>query len=56
MDVAKPKLTQCLAGAALPSRAGELHLFLSADVGHRRGLAVYTEERTLGAGIRISFF
>ncbi len=45
-----------LTGVFIPSKAGDLALFLSADVGHRKGLAVFTEERTLGFGARFSFF
>ena len=45
-----------LTGIMVPSKAGDIQVFLSADVGHRKGLAVYTEERTIGGGIRFSFF
>lgn len=49
-------LVRGLAGAILPSRFGEMYIYLSADVGHRKGLAVYTEEATLGLGIRVAFY
>jgi hypothetical protein len=49
-------LVRNLTGIMVPSRAGDIQLFLSADVGHRKGLAVFTEERTIGGGIRFTFF
>ncbi len=47
-------LARALAGVVLPSARGDLYVYLSADVGHREGLAVFTEERTLGAGVRLA--
>ena len=44
-----------LAGAIVPSAHGDLYLFVSADVGHRKGLAVLTEEASLGFGVRFAF-
>lgn len=41
-------------GMALPSSVGDILVYFSGDVGHRKGLAVYTEERTLGFGIRLA--
>jgi hypothetical protein len=49
-------LVRSLAGVVLPSSSGDLYVFLSADVGHRKGLAVLTEERTLGFGLRFAFW
>jgi len=49
-------LVRGMAGAIVPSGRGDLYLYLSADVGHRKGLAAYTEERTLGGGVRIAFW
>jgi hypothetical protein len=43
-------------GVVIASRAGEIHLYLSADIGHRKGLAVFTEERTIGFGMRFAFY
>jgi hypothetical protein len=43
-------------GLIVPSAYGDLYVFLSADVGHRKGLAVYTEETTLGGGVQVAFF
>ena len=50
------RLLRGLLGVILPSRAGDIYLFLSADVGNRKGLAVTTEERTLGLGVRFAFY
>src|SRR5439155_10422904 len=47
-------LVRGLLGVALPSGIGDVQLYLSGDSGHRKGLLVYTEERTLGAGIRLA--
>jgi hypothetical protein len=41
-------------GVALASGLGDLELFASGDVGHRMGLLVFTEERTLGLGVRLA--
>ena len=49
-------LVRNLTGFVVPSRAGDIYLFISADVGHRKGLAVFTEERTLGFGARFAFY
>ncbi|MBI5480745.1 MAG: hypothetical protein HY906_17940 [Deltaproteobacteria bacterium] len=49
-------LVRNLTGIMVPSKADDIQLFLSADVGHRKGLAVCTEERTIGGGIRFTFF
>ena len=43
-------------GIVVPSEYGDLYVFFSADGGHRKGLAVYTEESTLGLGIQAAFF
>jgi hypothetical protein len=48
-------LVRDLAGAILPSTHGDLYLFVSAEVGHRKGLAVLTEEASLGFGVRFAF-
>jgi hypothetical protein len=45
-----------LTGVILPSRLGDLYLFLSADVGHRKGLMVFQREASLGLGARVAFF
>ena len=49
-------LVRGLLGIIVPSSYGDLQIFFSADVGHRKGLAVYTEERTIGFGLRFTFF
>jgi hypothetical protein len=49
-------LVRNLTGVILPSRHGDLYLFLSGEVGHRKGLAVYTEEAGLGFGLRFAFY
>lgn len=49
-------LVRNLSGIVVPSKAGDIYLFVAADVGHRKGLAVFTEERTLGFGVRFAFF
>lgn len=49
-------LVRGLLGIIVPSAYGDLQIFLSADVGHRKGLAVFTEEATLGGGIQAAFF
>ncbi|MCB9559011.1 MAG: hypothetical protein H6709_21755 [Kofleriaceae bacterium] len=45
-----------LIGVMLPSPRGDLQLYVSGDVGHRQGLAVFTEERALGGGVRLAFW
>jgi len=49
-------LVRGLAGVVFPSGYGDLWLYGSGDVGHRKGLAAFEEEATLGGGARISFF
>jgi hypothetical protein len=49
-------LARGLAGVIVPSDRGDIYVYLSADVGHREGLAVFTEERSLGAGVRLAFW
>jgi hypothetical protein len=49
-------LVRGMLGVILPSRYGDLYIFMSGDVGHRKGLAVYTEEATLGGGVRVAFY
>jgi len=48
--------TPCAASwvVALPSKLGAVAIYLSADVGHRRGLMVFTEEASLGVGVRLA--
>ena len=41
-----------ITGVALPSAWGEIVLFASAQTGHRRGLAAYEKERSVGFGMR----
>lgn len=48
-------LVRCLFGVIIPSPLGGIYLYLSGDVGHRKGLAAYTEEATFGLGFRIAF-
>jgi len=48
-------LLRALLGIAVPGALGDLMIFASGDVGHRKGLAAYTEEATLGFGIRLAF-
>lgn len=49
-------LARGLLGVILPASFGHLSLFLSADIGHRKGLQVFTREATVGAGIRVALF
>jgi hypothetical protein len=49
-------LVRNLTGVVFPSRAGDLYLFVDADYGHRKGLEVYSEERSLGFGLRFAFY
>jgi len=49
-------LFRALVGGILPSKAGDLYLFVSTDVGHRKGLAVFTEEFAFTVGVRAVFF
>jgi hypothetical protein len=49
-------LVRGLLGILVPSSWGELQIFLSADLGHRKGLAVFTEEATLGGGLQAAFW
>jgi hypothetical protein len=48
-------LVRGLLGIALPGTLGDLMVFASGDVGHRKGLAAYTQEATLGFGVRLAF-
>ncbi|MCC6747927.1 MAG: hypothetical protein IT371_09735 [Deltaproteobacteria bacterium] len=48
-------LVRSLLGVAVPSRVGDIYLFADGTVGHRKGLAVFTEEATLGGGVRFAF-
>ena len=48
-------LVRGLVGVALPGAVGDLMVFASGDVGHRKGLAAYTREATLGFGVRLAF-
>jgi hypothetical protein len=47
-------LLRVLAGAALPSALGDVMLFVSGDIGHRKGLMAFTREATLGRGARLA--
>jgi hypothetical protein len=47
-------LLRVLAGAALPSALGDVMLFVSGDIGHRKGLMAFTREATLGLGLRFA--
>jgi hypothetical protein len=49
-------LVRNLTGVVVPSAAGDLYVFLDLDVGNRKGLAVYTVERSAGFGLRFAFF
>ena len=49
-------LVRGLLGILVPSSYGYLSVFLSGDVGHRKGLAVFTREATFGVGLRAAFF
>ena len=48
-------LVRGLLGIALPGALGDLMVFATGDVGHRKGLAAYTKEATLGFGVRLAF-
>jgi hypothetical protein len=48
-------LVRGLLGVAIPGSLGDAMIFMSADVGHRKGLAAYTKEATLGCGVRLAF-
>ena len=48
-------LVRGLLGIAVPGALGDLMVFASGDVGHRKGLAAYTKEATLGLGVRLAF-
>lgn len=48
-------LVRGLLGIAVPGTLGDLMVFASGDVGHRKGLAAYTREATLGFGVRLAF-
>ena len=47
-------LVRMLAGVALPSALGDIMVYVSGDVGHRKGIVGLTEEATLGLGIRLA--
>lgn len=47
-------LVRGIGGVALPSDLGDVLVYLSADVGHRKGLAAYSEEATVGFGVRLA--
>jgi hypothetical protein len=47
-------LVRALAGIALPSKLGDVMVYVSADAGNRKGIRGNTEEATLGAGIRLA--
>lgn len=49
-------LARLLLGVMIPSPAGDIHVYLAGDIGHRKGLAVFTREATLGAGVRLAFW
>lgn len=49
-------LARAFIGVILPSRHGDLYVFAIGDVGHRKGLAVFTEEATVGFGLRFAFW
>jgi hypothetical protein len=49
-------LVRALAGAIVPSAAGEIQLFVSGDIGNRKGLPVFTREATIGYGVRLAFW
>ena len=48
-------LVRGLLGIAVPGSLGDLIVFATGDVGHRKGLAAYTKEATLGLGVRLAF-
>jgi hypothetical protein len=45
---------RAFAGIALPSWLGDVQVYASADVGHRYGVRILTEEATLGLGVRLA--
>ena len=47
-------LLRALTGVALPSDLGNVMLYGSGDIGHRKGLLAYTREATLGLGVRLA--
>jgi len=54
-DVPDAYLVRNMTGVVLPSDLGRVFVYLSADVGHRKGIAVFTEERTAGFGVRVAY-
>jgi hypothetical protein len=48
-------LVRGLLGLAIPGSLGDVMIFMSGDVGHRKGLAAYTKEASLGCGVRLAF-
>ncbi len=55
LDYPDAYLVRGLLGIAVPNVLGDLMVFASGDVGHRKGLAAYTKEATLGFGVRLAF-
>jgi hypothetical protein len=47
-------LLRALAGVALPSPLGDVMVYVSGDVGNRKGIRGLTEEATLGVGVRLA--
>ena len=47
-------LARTLVGVAVPGALGDTMIYLSADVGHRKGIRGLTEEATLGVGVRLA--
>jgi hypothetical protein len=47
-------LVRALAGVALPSKLGDVMIYMSADAGNRKGIRGNTEEATLGLGVRLA--
>lgn len=43
-----------LTGVILPGRAGDMYVFMTADVGHGKGFLVHRKEASLGAGVRVA--
>ena len=49
-------LVRALVGGIVPSAAGEIEVFVSGDVGNRKGLPAFTREATIGYGVRLAFW
>ena len=43
-----------LTGVAMPSSLGSILVFLSFEIGHRKGLAVHQQEKSIGFGFRLA--